>query len=127
VLVVDDNVSAAQLLGQLITRLGPHEVATAHDADDALRQVAERRPEIVLLDIGLPGMDGYEVARTIRREPASNGMLLVALTGYGQEEDRRMSHAAGFDLHLVKPVALHEIAQLFGHPKLEHAAPVPQS
>jgi PAS domain S-box-containing protein len=118
VLVVDDNVTAARMLAQLIVHLGPHEVETAHDGCTALRRVEEQRPDIVLLDIGLPGMDGYEVARAIRADSAINSVLLVAVTGYGQEEDRRKSREAGFDEHLVKPAAIGAIALLFQHPKL---------
>lgn len=118
ILVVDDNESAARLLSLLFARLGTHEVETAHDGHTALRLVKDRRPDIVLLDIGLPGMDGYELARAIRAAPELNGTLLVALTGYGQEEDRRKSRAAGFDEHLVKPAPFDEIALLLQHPKL---------
>ena len=81
-----------------------HEVTTAHDGSSAIASLATFAPEVVLLDIGLPGVDGYEVARLIRREPAGDKPALVALTGYGQEDDRRRSREAGFDHHLVKPV-----------------------
>ena len=77
---------------------------TALDGPSALGELAIYRPEIVLLDIGLPGMDGYEVARSIRKQPGMGSMVLIALTGYGQDEDRRRSREAGFDHHLVKPV-----------------------
>jgi CheY-like chemotaxis protein len=100
------------LLSLLISKLGDHEVQQAHDGPSALQKLAEWRPQIVLLDIGLPGMDGYEVARTIRRQPDVADVLLVALTGYGQEEDRRKSLAAGFDEHLVKPPAREQIERL---------------
>ena len=76
------------------------------------------RPEVVLLDIGLPGMNGYEVARRLRAEPNGEDLLIVALTGYGQEEDRRRSKEAGFDEHLLKPPSLDVLQTLFGHPKL---------
>ncbi|MEX0717668.1 MAG: PAS domain S-box protein [Planctomycetaceae bacterium] len=112
VLVVDDNVGAVRMLSLLLQRLGPHEVATAQDGPSALRMIAEFRPEVVLLDIGLPGMDGYEVAARVRKDPAHDDVLLVALTGYGQEEDRRKSRRAGFDEHLVKPPALDQIARV---------------
>jgi signal transduction histidine kinase/DNA-binding response OmpR family regulator len=102
VLVVDDNVDGAESLATLLKLLG-HEVHVAHDGPAALRATADVRPEVVFLDIGLPGMDGYEVARRLRR-PGRNEALLVALTGYGQDEDRRRSREAGFDHHLVKPV-----------------------
>jgi two-component system CheB/CheR fusion protein len=75
-----------------------------HDGPAALEAVPAFQPEVVLLDIGLPGMDGYEVARALRQQPALDKLLVVAMTGWGQAEDRRRSHEAGFDLHLVKPV-----------------------
>jgi PAS domain S-box-containing protein len=100
-LVVDDNVDAADSLA-LFLRLYGHEVRTAHNGPDALKQAAAFRPAVVFLDIGLPGMDGYEVARRLRAAGAPR-CLLVALTGYGHEADREKSRAAGFDYHLVKP------------------------
>jgi CheY-like chemotaxis protein len=103
ILVVDDNVDAAGSLSALLEHAG-HEVRTTHDGPGALEEARTFRPEVVLLDIGLPGMDGYEVAREIRRLTWGNETLLVAVTGYGQEEDRRCSREAGFDAHLVKPV-----------------------
>ena len=102
-LVVDDNVDAADSLAMLL-RLQGHEVRVAHDGPATLEMVKGYRPEMLFLDIGMPGMDGYEVARRIRREPQLAGVVLVALTGWGQEADRRRSSAAGFDHHLVKPV-----------------------
>jgi signal transduction histidine kinase/CheY-like chemotaxis protein len=103
VLVVDDNVDAAESLAMLL-RVGRHDVRTAHDGPTALRVAEAFRPEVMLLDIGLPRMDGYEVARRLRGQAVMKGVLLVALTGYGQEEDRRKSQEAGFDRHMVKPV-----------------------
>ena len=103
ILVVDDNVDAAKSLARLLTRLYGQEVRVAHDGPAALAAAGEFRPEVVLLDIGLPGMDGYEVARRLRERPEFEETLLVALTGWGQEADRERSRAAGFDHHLVKP------------------------
>src|SRR5262249_18028864 len=103
VLIVDDNVDAAQSLAVLLNLWG-HEVYTAHDGAAALEAAQPWQPEVVLLDRGLPGMDGYEVARRLRAAQGSAGPLLVALTGYAQDEDRRRSQDAGFDRHLVKPV-----------------------
>ena len=100
---MDDNRDAADSLA-LLLRLSRHEVWTAYDGGAALSLAAEHAPEVVLLDIGLPGMDGYEVARRLRELPQTRESLLVALTGYGQAEDRERSNAAGFDDHLVKPV-----------------------
>jgi PAS domain S-box-containing protein len=101
VLVVDDNVDAADSVA-LLMRMDGHEVRTAYDGPTALRVAPEFRPQVVLLDIGMPGMDGYEVARRLRGE-FGREVLLVAMTGFGQEEDRRRATEAGFDHHLVKP------------------------
>jgi CheY-like chemotaxis protein len=103
VLVVDDNRDAAKSLGQLLKIHGVA-VQVVHDGPAALDKVEEFRPHIVLLDLGMPGMDGFEVAQKIRANPAMKDVLLVALTGWGQEEDRRRTHAAGFNHHLVKPL-----------------------
>jgi CheY-like chemotaxis protein/anti-sigma regulatory factor (Ser/Thr protein kinase) len=111
VLVVDDNVDAAESLALMLRAVG-HEVRTAHDGPAALREAGALRPEVVLLDIGLPGMDGYEVARRLRQQEGLGQALVVALTGYGQEEDRRRAAAAGFDVHLVKPADPEAVQQL---------------
>jgi PAS domain S-box-containing protein len=103
VLLVDDNRDAVESLGMLLEMLG-HEVETSTDAATALELAALRPPQVVILDIGMPGMDGYEVARQLRRRPELRNTTIVALTGYGQEADRRKSSEAGFDAHLVKPV-----------------------
>jgi len=118
VLVVDDNVGAARMLAALIGKLGDHAVDTAHDGPAALAKMDEFVPDLVLLDIGLPGMDGYEVGRRIRQNPSHRERMLVAITGYGQEEDRRRTREAGFDEHLVKPASLDDIENLLDHPKL---------
>jgi signal transduction histidine kinase/integral membrane sensor domain MASE1 len=103
ILVVDDNVDAAESLSVLL-RMKGHSVATAHDGPEALSQAESFSPEVVLLDLGLPGMNGYDVARDLRRKPGRDKLTVVAITGYGQEEDRRRSQEAGIDHHLVKPV-----------------------
>ena len=103
VLVVDDNVDAAESLVALLEMWG-HEAHARHDGPAVVPAVAELRPEVVLLDIGLPGMDGYDVARELRSLPGDPVRLLAAITGYGQPEDRRRSEEAGFDVHLTKPV-----------------------
>jgi signal transduction histidine kinase/FixJ family two-component response regulator len=103
ILIVDDDADVADSTALLLSRSG-HEVRTVYDGATALEAAATYRPEIVLLDIGMPGMDGHEVARRLRAQPAFQGTLLVALTGWGQEQDRRRSREAGFDHHLVKPV-----------------------
>jgi signal transduction histidine kinase/CheY-like chemotaxis protein len=116
VLVVDDNADSAEGLAVLL-RLRGYEVRTAGDGESALAEAAAFRPGVVLLDLGLPGPDGYEVARRLRREPSAAGAVLVALTGYGQEEDRRHSREAGFDHHLVKPADLVEVEAVLAHPR----------
>jgi CheY-like chemotaxis protein len=105
VLVVDDNVDAADTLAMLL-RVGDHEVRIVHDGLSALDAARAYRPQVVLLDIGLPGLNGYEVAQRLRSDPITKDVLLVAVSGYGQDEDRRRSRQAGFDHHLVKPVDL---------------------
>jgi PAS domain S-box-containing protein len=111
VLVVDDNIPSAQGLARLLARAG-HETSVAYDGPQALARAEEIRPQAVVLDIGLPGMDGYEVARRLRSEPSSRDALIIAVTGYGQEEDRQRSKEAGFDHHLVKPVDIAGLRQL---------------
>jgi signal transduction histidine kinase/CHASE1-domain containing sensor protein/ActR/RegA family two-component response regulator len=105
VLVVDDNLDAAATLAEAV-RLDGHEVRVAHDGPSALEEAERFSPEVVLLDIGLPGMDGYEVVRKLRELPQVRGTQIVALTGFGQQSDRQRALAAGFDDHLVKPVDL---------------------
>jgi signal transduction histidine kinase len=105
VLVVDDNADSAESLTMLLQVSG-HETHTAHDGLEAVAAAERFRPEVALLDIGLPRLNGYDAARRIREQPWGKDMVLVALTGWGQEEDRRKSKEAGFDLHMVKPVDL---------------------
>jgi CheY-like chemotaxis protein len=103
VLVVDDNQDTAESLALLLS-LGGHEVSTAHDGEAALARVHADRPDVVLLDIGLPRVNGYEVARRLRARYPKERLALVAITGWGQEEDRRRASEAGFDRHLTKPI-----------------------
>jgi PAS domain S-box-containing protein len=103
ILVVDDNRDAADSLAMLLRMMG-HSLHTAHDGLEAVQAAAMFRPDVVLLDIGLPKMDGYEAARHIRKRPWGKEMFLVALTGWGQEEDKRRALEAGFDQHMTKPV-----------------------
>jgi len=103
ILVVDDNQDSADSLAMMLNILG-NEVRTAHDGLEAVDLAATFNPEVVLMDIGLPMLNGYDAARRMRVQPGGNDMVLVALTGWGQEEDRRRSHEAGFDRHIVKPV-----------------------
>jgi len=103
VLVVDDHPDSSESLA-LFLRLRGHEVRTASDGSSALEEFARYRPEVVFLDLGLPGMSGYEVARQLRAMPQAHDVRLVALTGYGTEADRERTRVAGFDVHLAKPV-----------------------
>jgi len=103
IVVVDDNDDAASSMAMLLRLMG-HEVSIEHDGESGLRRIEEEHPDIILLDIGLPGMSGYEVAERLRKTPAGRAAKLYALTGYGQDEDRRRSAETGFDGHLVKPV-----------------------
>ena len=111
ILVVDDNRDSADSLATLL-RLTGHEVHIAHDGLEALERAAAFQPEVILLDIGLPRLNGYEVARRIREQQRHNAPTLVALTGWGQEEDRRRAKEAGFDAHLVKPVDFGALTKL---------------
>ena len=111
ILVVDDNKDSATTLGMLL-RLKKNEIRTAHDGLEAVEAAESFRPEIVLLDIGLPKLNGYEVARRIREQPWGREMMLVALTGWGQDEDRRLSKEAGFNFHVVKPVEIAALEKL---------------
>jgi CheY-like chemotaxis protein len=123
ILVVDDVVVAAKMVGQLLAESAGHEIRLAHDGAAALEVASEFHPEIVLLDIGLPDMDGYEVAKRLRSEPEGKELLIVALTGYGQESDRRRSEEAGFDEFLVKPPSLDALQKLSMHSKLASRMP----
>jgi CheY-like chemotaxis protein/two-component sensor histidine kinase len=111
VLVVDDNRDAATTLAMLLT-IKKYDVHTRYSGAEALTAVADLQPTVVLLDIGMPGMDGYETARQIRQLPQGQHVVLIALTGYGQEEDKQRSQVAGFDSHLTKPVDLPALLQL---------------
>jgi signal transduction histidine kinase len=102
ILVVDDNVDAAESMAMLLMALG-HDVRTAHDGPAGLKALIDYGPDVVLLDIGLPGLDGFQVAKRIRQHPRHKNAVLVAMTGYGLEADRQKSREAGFDHHLVKP------------------------
>ena len=108
VLVVDDNEDSALSLSLLLQARG-HDVRVAHDGPSAIAIAHDSRPDVVLLDLGLPGMDGCEVARRLRGQPATQLALLVAVTGHAHDEARVKVRAAGFDHHLVKPVALPEL------------------
>ena len=110
-LLIEDHVDAAESLAMLLELAG-HEVEVAFDGADGLAKARALRPEVVLCDIGLPGMDGYAVARALRAAPETGAAFLVALTGYGQDDDRRHALEAGFDTHLTKPVDLEALRRL---------------
>jgi CheY-like chemotaxis protein len=111
IVVADDNQDAAEACATLLELCG-HSVAVAFDGREALRLAAGFRPHVMLLDIGMPKLTGYEVARETRAEPWGREVVLIALTGWGQEEDRRRTLAAGFDRHLTKPIDPEEIKKL---------------
>jgi len=115
ILVVDDNFDAAEALGELLRDYG-HDVMTAHGGPQALDHARLHRPEIVLLDIGMPEMDGYEVAKRIRSELGLGDALLVALSGYGEDRHRRLAREAGFDRHVTKPVDVTKLEELLNLP-----------
>ena len=115
ILVVDDNVDTARGLVRLLRLLG-NELKAAHDGLQAIEAARAFGPDYVLLDIGLPGMDGYEVATRLKADPCCRDAVIIAISGYGQDEDRRRSRAAGFDHHLVKPVDFDSLTLLIGHP-----------
>jgi CheY-like chemotaxis protein len=111
VLVVDDTRASAYVLGKLLEKLG-QQVRTAHDAASALESAQREPPDVVISDIAMPNMDGYELARRLRKEPGLEGTVLVALTGYGQDRDKQEAQQAGFDHHLVKPVSVDALYEL---------------
>ena len=115
VLVVDDNRDVSETIGDLVRMLG-HEVRIANDGVAALEAAQAFEPDAALLDIGMPGMSGYDVARILRERTGDRPLLLVAVTGWGQAHDRARSRDAGFDHHLVKPAALAALRELLGEP-----------
>jgi CheY-like chemotaxis protein len=103
ILVVDDNHDSALSLAMMLSIMG-HDTRTAHDGESAVTTAEDFLPEVVLLDIGLPKLNGYEVAQRIRETPWGKSMFLIAVTGWGQEEDRQRSSEVGLNVHMVKPV-----------------------
>jgi CheY-like chemotaxis protein len=114
-LIVDDNVDSAVSLEILLQRVG-HDTQIAHDGLEAVEAAGKFRPDVVLLDIGLPRLNGYDACRRIREQPWGRSMVLVAVTGWGRDEDRQTSEAAGFDHHIVKPVDYRALLELLGSP-----------
>ncbi|WP_165246104.1 response regulator [Paludisphaera soli] len=111
ILVVDDCTDAALAMSRLLQLLG-HEVVVAHEGRTAVRLAEERRPDALILDIGLPGMTGYEVAQRLRQNPATRAIKLIAVTGYGQDKDRARAIEAGFDHHMIKPIDIDQLMEL---------------
>lgn len=121
ILVVDDSEASAWTLG-LALELAGHKTELAHDMQGALEKARTFIPEVILLDIGIPGTSGYDICKTLRQYPEMKHALIIAQTGWGQDEHRELSKTAGFDHHLVKPVDLHKIKELIAsHPILEKA------
>ena len=123
ILVVDDNQDAADSLALLLESIG-HDVRTAHGGHAALVLAASFQPDVALMDIGMPDLNGYEVAQQLRQTSWGKNMRMVALTGWGQEEDKRRALGAGFDHHLTKPVDLRDLEELIAKPAVD-LLPVP--
>ena len=121
ILVVDDNRDAAESLAMMLSLMG-NESKTAYDGLEALEVAATFRPDLILLDIGMPKLNGYDTARQIRQQPWGKHAVLVALTGWGQDDDRRKSLDAGFDSHMVKPIELPALEKLLSTPNASHRA-----
>ena len=113
VLVVDDNRDAADSLALILRRMG-HYVRVCYEGSDAVEAARQQRADVVFLDLVMPGIDGYEVARQLRADPQLRHVLIVATTGFGQEEDRERSRKAGIDQHLLKPLDLDFLKSLLG-------------
>ena len=111
ILIVDDNRDGADSLVMLLRLMG-NDTRTAYDGQQGVDVAGEFRPDVILLDIGLPKLNGYEACRRIREQPWGKSVVLIAVTGWGQEDDRRRSHEVGFDYHMVKPVAPQDLVKL---------------
>ena len=114
ILIVDDNADSADSLGRLLERMG-HEAVTAYDGQSALERARTYPADVIFLDLGMPGLDGFEVCRRLREQPATKQASIVALTGWGREEDRERTRDAGFDSHMLKPVDEATLARVLDH------------
>jgi signal transduction histidine kinase len=114
ILIIEDNLDAAETTRMLLERDG-HDVRTAYTGADGIAAARDFRPQVILCDIGLPGVDGYQVARTMRRENGYGAPFIVALTGYGRDQDRRQAQEAGFDMHLTKPIDMSSLRKALAH------------
>jgi CheY-like chemotaxis protein len=121
ILIIEDNPDAAHSLRDLL-ELSGHQVEVAYSGPEGVQAALRVEPAVVLCDIGLPGMDGYEVARRLRSEPTTAAARFIAVTGYGSEEDRRRSREAGFEAHLVKPLNLDHLERLLSEGQAAHPA-----
>ena len=120
VLIVEDNLDAAEMLDLAVSQMG-HTTRMAHDGATAVKIAGQFAPDVVLLDIGLPVMNGYAVAQALRAQPEFNRVHIAAVTGWGQDEDRRKAREAGFDSHFTKPLAPAAVEELLG--KVAHGWP----
>lgn len=111
VLVVDDNVDSAKTTGWMLEFMG-HQPSLIHDGLKALEAAKQQNPDVIMLDIGLPGMNGYDICRELRKDPLFKDTMMIAQTGWGQEKDRQQARDAGFNHHLVKPVKMEQITEL---------------
>jgi CheY-like chemotaxis protein len=116
ILVVDDNADLARGLARLLEFHG-HNVSIAYDGPSGFERAKEWLPEFILLDIGLPGMDGYQVAALLRQDNETKDVKIIGISGYGQDEDRKRSTQAGFDRHLVKPISSQDLLKIFEDPR----------
>ena len=116
VVVIEDNADSREMLEELL-KMDGYVVSTAKDGTQGLQTIASQQPDVALVDLGLPGIDGYEVARRVRSELTNQSIRLIALTGYGRPIDRDAVFAAGFDEHLVKPVDPDDLARILRRPK----------
>ena len=112
ILVVDDNEDSAKTMRWMMELIFGHDVRISHDGASAIATATAFVPDVVLLDIGLPGMNGYEICHAMRQEPLLKNTIIVAVTGWGQKEHRERSKAAGFDYHLVKPVTVETLQEV---------------
>jgi CheY-like chemotaxis protein len=126
VLVVDDNADALKTLSMLVKLMG-HDVCEAHDGVEAVHLAEQYAPDVVLMDIGMPNLNGYQAAHQIRDQPWGSDMTLVATTGWGQVEDRRRTKAAGFDHHLVKPIDHSKLCELLALTPRKQSANIQRS
>jgi two-component system CheB/CheR fusion protein len=125
ILVVEDIADSREMLRTLL-ELDGHQVTVAADGLAGLEAIQQSRFDLALVDVGLPGLDGYEVARRVRSSPELQGLFLVALTGYGREEDRRAVREAGFDLHIVKPLKLNDLTEVMTKLAQRQRRPIPR-